>query len=42
MGLYVASEVYVPRAKRERFGGKAFDIESQLVRADLYRKGELS
>jgi hypothetical protein len=26
--------------KEERFGTKAFDIENQLIRLDLYHKGE--
>jgi hypothetical protein len=34
--------MYVPRARQERFGAKAFDIENQLIRVDLYRKGEWS
>jgi hypothetical protein len=28
------------RARQERFGAKAFDIERQLIQLDLYRKGE--
>jgi len=28
------------RARQERFGAKTFDIENQLIRVDLYRKGE--
>ena len=28
--------------RQERFGAKAFDIENQLIRVDLYRKGEWS
>jgi pimeloyl-ACP methyl ester carboxylesterase len=32
-GLYVAR--YTARARQERFGAKAFDIENQLIRADL-------
>jgi hypothetical protein len=28
------------RAKEERFDAAAFDIENQLIRLDLYRKGE--
>jgi hypothetical protein len=28
------------RAKKERFGGTAFDIDNQLIRVGLNRKGE--
>jgi hypothetical protein len=32
-----SSEFYT---KEGRFSAKAFDIENQLIRVDLYRKGE--
>jgi len=34
--------MYVPRVKQERFGAKAFkiEIENQMIRPDLYCKGE--
>ena len=38
--LYVVSEMYVSRTRQERFGAKACDIENQLIRVDLCRKGE--
>jgi hypothetical protein len=34
--------MYVPRMKEERFGAKArkVEIENQMIRLDLYCKGE--
>ncbi len=39
MSLRCKSDIR-PSAKQERFRAKAFDIENQPIRVDLYRKGE--
>src|SRR5580658_2127125 len=33
--------MYVERVKQERFGANAFNIKNQMIRLDLYCKGEM-
>jgi hypothetical protein len=32
--------MYFPQVKQERFGAKAFEVKNQMIRLDLYCKGE--
>jgi hypothetical protein len=37
----ISSQVH-PAPRQKRLGAKAFDVDDQLVRVDLYSKGEQS